>query len=66
LSYVIYSEAFDALPQYLKTEIYARIREILTGHDTDFAYLSAADKTAILQILTATKPEFAASLEARR
>jgi alpha-D-ribose 1-methylphosphonate 5-triphosphate synthase subunit PhnI len=68
LSYVIYSEAFDALPQDLKTQIYARIREVLTGQaqGTDFAYLTAADKSAILQILTATKPEFAASLQAKR
>lgn len=68
LSYVIYSEAFDALPDYVKRGVYARIRDVLTGqdHGADFGYLSANDKTAILQILAATKPDFAASLAAAR
>lgn len=63
LSYVIYSEAFDALPPYVKGSIYARLREILTGqdHDAEFSYLSEADRVAVLEILTATKPDFAAA-----
>jgi hypothetical protein len=60
LSYLIYSKSFDALPAGLKTYVYRRLREILNGEDKskDFAYLSAADRTAILEILRATKPDF--------
>jgi len=60
LSYVIYSEAFDALPDYVKQYLYARLREILQGqdHSATYANLSAADRSAVLEILTATKPDF--------
>jgi hypothetical protein len=63
LSYVIYSEAFDALPPYVKAGIYTRLREILSGVDRggEFSYLSGEDRQSILQILTATKPDFASS-----
>jgi hypothetical protein len=62
-SYVIYSEAFNALPDMSKTSIYQRLREVLGGTDRSgvFVYLSAADREAILEILESTKPEFAAS-----
>jgi hypothetical protein len=64
LSYVIYSEAFDALPAQPKAQFYARLREVLSGADTseDFAHLSAADRTAIAEILRATKPDYAAGV----
>jgi hypothetical protein len=60
LSYLIYSKSFDALPAGVKTYVYRRLHEILTGEDKskDFAYLTAADRTAILEILHATKPDF--------
>jgi hypothetical protein len=60
LSYLIYSKSFDALPAGVKTYVYRRLREILSGEDKskDFAYLSTADRTAILEILRATKPDF--------
>ncbi|HEX5419961.1 MAG TPA: hypothetical protein VFY39_08170 [Gammaproteobacteria bacterium] len=63
LSYLVYSPAFDALPQPVKARAYERFAEILSGADTsrDFAYLSTADRQAILDILQATKPEFAAA-----
>jgi len=65
LSYVIYSRAFDALPGPAKERAYARIREILSGTDTTepFARLTAEDRAAILEILRATKADFAAALE---
>ncbi|HUK01572.1 MAG TPA: hypothetical protein VLW26_04780 [Steroidobacteraceae bacterium] len=61
LSYVIYSEAFDALPAPIKQKIYARLREILSASQADPAVpkLTAAQRRAILEILTATKPDFA-------
>jgi hypothetical protein len=60
LSYLIYSKPFDALPQPVKTFVYRRIREVLTGTDKSpsFAHLSAADRTALLEILRKTKPDF--------
>jgi hypothetical protein len=60
LSYLIYSKSFDALPAGVKTYVYRRLREILGGEDKSatFAYLSAADRSAILEILRATKPDF--------
>jgi hypothetical protein len=60
LSYLIYSKSFDALPAGVKSYVYRRLREILSGEDKskDFAYLGTADRTAILEILRATKPDF--------
>ncbi|HEX4997030.1 MAG TPA: hypothetical protein VFY29_02325 [Terriglobia bacterium] len=60
LSYLIYSKPFDALDPAVKTVVYRRLREILSGADKsrDFAYLSATDRAAILEILRATKPDF--------
>jgi hypothetical protein len=57
-SYVIYSEAFDALPDKLKERIYERLWEILNDRNTsgDYARLSPELKRAILEILVETKP----------
>ncbi|RYG17927.1 MAG: hypothetical protein EON96_05830 [Caulobacteraceae bacterium] len=57
-SYLIYSEAFDAIPDPAKGYIYHRLLQVLTGQDQseDFANLSAADRQAILSILIETKP----------
>jgi hypothetical protein len=58
-SYMIGSDAFDALPKPVKDRVYVRLREILTGHDksTDYAHLSANDRRAILEILLDTKSD---------
>jgi hypothetical protein len=60
LSYVIYSEGFDALPDETRRYIYQRLDAILDGSDssTTFSHLTAADRTAIREILVATKPEY--------
>jgi hypothetical protein len=60
LSYMIYSKAFDALPDHVKQYVYGRLTEVLTGKDKskDFAHLSAGDRTAILDIVRDTKTEF--------
>lgn len=62
LSYLIYSESFDALPSLAKSYFYGRLREILSGrdHSPQFAHLTASDRAAILDILEQTKPDFAA------
>jgi hypothetical protein len=58
MSYLIYSNYFDALPADVKAYVFRRFRQILTGEDKSpaFAHLSADDRTAILQILKETKP----------
>jgi len=59
LSYLIYSEAFDALPGPAKDYFYERTRKILSGADAvDFRHLSAEDRDAIREILEDTKPDF--------
>jgi hypothetical protein len=57
-SYLIYSEAFDAIPEPAKAYIYRRLFEVLSGRDQDaeFTSLSGEDRRAILEILVATKP----------
>jgi hypothetical protein len=57
LSYVIYSEAFDALPATARDLVYQRLYEILAGVNTDaaFAHLSQRDRRAILGIIRDTK-----------
>ncbi|MBL8203035.1 MAG: hypothetical protein JNM09_02305 [Blastocatellia bacterium] len=56
-SYLIYSEAFEALPAPAKEYVYRRLLEVLTGQDQSPAYakLSPKDRRAILEILLATK-----------
>ena len=60
LSYLIYSEAFDALPDLAKTYTYRRLGEVLGGQDKSdaFAHLSDGDRLAILEILEETKADF--------
>jgi hypothetical protein len=62
-SYLIYSEAFDALPPVARDRIYRRLWEVLTGTDQTpiSARLTAADRKAVFEILLDTKrglPEY--------
>ena len=61
-SYLIYSEPFNGLPAEVKTAVYARMWEVLSGQerDTRYARLTPADRRAIIEILTETKPDIAA------
>jgi hypothetical protein len=58
LSYMIYSAAFDALPDTIRERIYHRLYDVLAGLDQSkkFASLSQPDRRAILEILRDTKP----------
>jgi hypothetical protein len=58
-SYLIYSDAFDALPQPVKDRIYQRLWEILNGKDDTetYARLKPSMRRAILEILAATKKD---------
>lgn len=64
LSYLVYSEQFDALPEYARQYIHGRIVEVLQGRDTTglSAALTAAQRTAITEILIDTRPQLAALL----
>ncbi len=59
-SFLIYSDAFNGLPQPMKERVYLRLKEILTGEDKqpDFQNLTAESKRAIYEILLDTKPDF--------
>ena len=64
LSYLIYSRAFDALPELNQDFVFSRLRQLLGSddHSEGFEHLSAADRRAILEILDDTKPSFAAAI----
>jgi hypothetical protein len=63
LSYLVYSEAFDALPDAVKSYLSQRIAGVLSGGDSslEFAHLTAPDREAIRTILDETKPGFLAA-----
>ena len=62
-SYMIYSEAFDALPETARTAVYRRLLHVLTGKDTSSKYtkLTESDRQAILEIIRETKKDLALS-----
>ncbi len=57
LSYLIYTRAFDGLPDEARDRVYLRLWEVLTGKDTSkpFAHLSPQDRRAVLEIVRETK-----------
>jgi len=62
-SFMIYTDAFDALPAAVKNLVYERMWEVLSGKETNKVYvrLSLADRRAIVEILRETKkglPEY--------
>jgi hypothetical protein len=61
-SYMVYSEAFDALSPAVKEAVYRRMRDMLSGNHSPAANarLRADDRRAILEILRDTKPAFPA------
>ena len=61
-SYLIYTEAFDALPAPAKAAVYARMWQVLSGAETNrrYARLKPADRVAIIDILRETKPDLPA------
>jgi hypothetical protein len=59
---LVYSEAFDALPTYLRDVVLARLDEILGAENpaAPFNRLPASERRAIREILIETKPGLAA------
>jgi hypothetical protein len=59
-SYLIYSEAFIALPQPLKNRVFTRLNRALseTAPDPRYEYLGDSERARIRSILRETHPEF--------
>jgi hypothetical protein len=62
-SYMIYSEAFDGMPEAAKGAVYRRMWRVLSGEERDARYgrLTAGDRSAVIGILRETKiglPEY--------
>ena len=57
LSYMIYSEIFDAMPAPARDRVYQRLFDVLSGKDQSpkFAHISDTDRSAILEIVRDTK-----------
>lgn len=62
MTYMIYSDAFDSLPDVARERIYHRLHDVLTGKDkgAKFEKLASADRQAVLEILQDTKPNLPA------
>jgi len=59
LSYMIYSAAFDGMPDVVRERVYQRLYDVLSGKDKSqtFAGITTADREAVLEIVRATKPK---------
>lgn len=73
LSYMIYSAAFDGMPDLVRGRVYRRLYDILTGQDSSKSVgglslknLSTDDRRAILEIVRETKPGLPAYWTAAR
>lgn len=64
LSYLIYSGAFQGLPELVRQQVYLRLEELLTTAQLPEGYerLLEADRQTILSILNETLPEFGRTL----
>ena len=56
LSYLVYTPAFNALPDYARDYVFGRFAAVLQGRDTSqpYAFMTATERRDTLQILTAT------------
>jgi len=61
-SFLIYTDAFDALPELAKDAVYRRMWEVLSGQATDdrYRHLTLDDRQAVVEILRDTKPDLPA------
>ena len=59
-SYLIHSDAFDALPESMAKFVRDRLKEVLTSSESTegFEHLSNADRANIISILSETKPGY--------
>ena len=66
-SYLIYSDSFAALPPEMRSYVLLRMLDVLRAADArpEFAHLSAADRQAIFEILSATLADLPAEWQGR-
>ena len=59
LSYLLYSDAFDALPVSARRAVFERLRDVLesTPEEDGITRLSVTDRMSIVEILTETHPD---------
>jgi hypothetical protein len=57
LSYMIYTEAFDGMPDWARDRVYQKLYDVLTNKNTSaqFARISADDRRNVLEIVRETK-----------
>ena len=57
LSYMIYTEAFDGMPDWARNRVYQKLYDLLTNRNTSatFARISADDRSNVLEIVRETK-----------
>lgn len=67
-SYLIYSAAFNGLPDQARARVLSRLTDVLEGRDesSEFAHLKPQMRLDILQILRDTMPEFKSLLAAQK
>ncbi len=67
-SYMIYSDAFSALPDFARNAVYQRLWQVLSGSDNSpkYAKLSPADRRVIIEILRDTKSDLPSVFRAPR
>ena len=60
MSYLVYSDAFDGMPDEVRSRVITKVRGVLNGQDdsADFEHLTPKLRQTILEILENTKPEF--------
>ena len=61
-SFLIYTDAFDALPERAKDAVYRRMWDVLSEEATEdrYALLTLEDRRAVVEILRDTKPDLPA------
>jgi hypothetical protein len=59
LSYMVYSTAFDGMPEIVRERVYQRFYDVLSGKEKSqtFAGISPAERQATLEIVRETKPK---------
>jgi hypothetical protein len=67
-SYMIYSDAFRALPDQVRSAVYSRLWQVLSGSASSqkYARLSPADRQAIIEILRDTKADLPSTFATAR
>ena len=61
-SFMIYSSAFRGLPARVKSAVFGKMHEVLSGNDPAFPWLKAPERKQITGILAETLPDWPRAL----